>query len=91
MNATKQKMKGRKLHKEECPQKAAAEQRRYVGVPASLRIGEHNGIIADLPTDSLLKSILSRDNLNTAYRRVKSNRGAGGIDKMSVDELAIVP
>lgn len=87
MNATKQEMKGRKLHKEDCPQKAAAEQRGYAGVPASVRIAEHNDIITGLPADSLLKRILSRDNLNAAYKRVKSNRGAGGVDKMSVDEL----
>ena len=87
MNATKQEMKGRKLYKEDCPQKAAAEQRGYVGVPASVRIAEHNDIITGLPADSLLKRILSRDNLNAAYKRVKSNKGTGGVDKMSVDEL----
>lgn len=87
MNATKQEMKGRKLYKEDCPQKAAAEQRGYAGVPASVRIAEHNDIITGLPADSLLKRILSRDNLNAAYKRVKSNKGTGGVDKMSVDEL----
>ena len=87
MNVTKQNSKGRKLHKEDCPQKTAAEQQRYAGVPVSVRIAELSGIIADLPTDSLLKRIISRDNMNVAYQKVKSNRGAGGIDKMSVDEL----
>lgn len=87
MNVTKQEYKGRKFHKENCPQKVAAEQRGYAGVPASVRIAENNDIIADLPTDSLLKRIISRDNMNAAYFKVKSNRGAGGVDKMSVDEL----
>ena len=87
MNVTKQEYKGRKFHKENCPQKVAAEQRGYAGVPASVRIAELNDIIADLPTDSLLKRIISRDNMNVAYLKVKSNRGAGGVDKMSVDEL----
>ena len=87
MNVTKQEYKGRKFHKENCQQKAAAEQREYAGVPASVRIAELNDIIADLPTDSLLKRIISRDNMNAAYFKVKSNRGAGGVDKMSVDEL----
>ena len=87
MNVTKQEYKGRKFHKENCPQKVAAEQREYAGVPASVRIAEFNDIIADLPTDSLLKRIISRDNMNAAYLKVKSNRGAGGVDKMSVDEL----
>ena len=87
MNVTKQEYKGRKFHKENCPQKVAAEQQGYAGVPASVRITETSDIIADLPTDSLLKRIISRDNMNAAYFKVKSNRGAGGVDKMSVDEL----
>ena len=87
MNVTKQNDKGRKLHNEDCPQKVAAEQQGYAGVPVSVRLAELSGIIADLPTDSLLKRIISRDNMNVAYQKVKSNRGAGGIDKMSVDEL----
>ena len=87
MNVTKQEYKGRKFHNENCPQKVAAEQRGYAGVPASVRIAETSDIITDLPTDSLLKRIISRDNMNAAYFKVKSNRGAGGVDKMSVDEL----
>ena len=87
MNATKQSHKGRKLHKGDCPQKVAAEQREYAGVLRSVRIAETRDIIADLPADSLLKRIISRDNMNNAFLKVKSNRGAGGVDKMSVDEL----
>ena len=87
MNVTKQEYKGRKFHNENCPQKVAAEQRGYAGVPASVRIAENNDFIADLPMDSLLKRIISRDNMNAAYFKVKSNQGAGGVDKMSLDEL----
>ena len=35
----------------------------------------------------LLDRILSRDNMNLAYKRVKANKGAGGIDDVEVDEL----
>ena len=35
----------------------------------------------------LLDRILSRDNMNLAYKRVKANKGAGGIDEVEVDEL----
>lgn len=35
----------------------------------------------------MLEEILSRENMNAAYKRVKSNHGAGGVDGMSVDEL----
>ena len=34
----------------------------------------------------LMEKILDRDNLNRAYQRVRSNRGAPGIDGMTVDE-----
>ena len=35
----------------------------------------------------LLEEILSRDNMLLAYKRVKSNKGASGIDGVSVDEI----
>ncbi len=38
-------------------------------------------------TEGLLEQILSRDNLNRAYKQVKRNKGADGIDGMQVDEL----
>ena len=35
----------------------------------------------------LLEKILSRDNMNLAYKRVKANKGAGGVDGVEMDEL----
>ena len=35
----------------------------------------------------LLEKILHRDNLNTAYKRVKQNGGAAGVDRMTVEEM----
>ena len=35
----------------------------------------------------MLERILERRNLNEAYKHVKRNHGAGGVDRMSVDEL----
>ena len=37
--------------------------------------------------EELLERILSRDNLNLAYKRVKANKGSHGVDGMTVDEL----
>jgi retron-type reverse transcriptase len=34
-----------------------------------------------------MEQVCQRDNLNLAYKRVKSNKGAAGIDQMSVTEL----
>jgi len=35
----------------------------------------------------LMDMILSRENLNRAYKKVVSNKGASGVDKMTVEEL----
>jgi len=35
----------------------------------------------------LLERIVSRDNLNLAYQKVKANKGSHGVDGMTVDEL----
>ena len=35
----------------------------------------------------MLEAIVSTENLNRAYKRVKKNKGAGGVDGMKVDEL----
>ena len=35
----------------------------------------------------LLEQILSPANLNAAYKRVKQNKGAGGVDEMEVESL----
>lgn len=48
---------------------------------AKLETAERNG------AETVLEKILRRDNLNAAYKRVKQNGGAAGIDKMTVDEM----
>jgi len=48
---------------------------------ASLENAEKDG------AESLLERVLHRDNLNAAYKRVKQNRGAAGVDGMTVDEM----
>lgn len=39
-------------------------------------------------TETLMEEVTHRDNLNRAYRRVMANKGAPGVDGMTVDELA---
>jgi group II intron reverse transcriptase/maturase len=87
MNVTKNEIKDRQLHNEDYLQMVSAEQKEYAEVSAHSRITENNDIITDFQTDELLEQILQPDNLNKAYKKVKSNKGAGGIDGMSVDEL----
>ena len=62
-----------------------AEQGEYPKASNHERINENNDFIMDMQTDRLLEMILDRDNMNNAYLRVKSNKGVGGVDKMSVD------
>ena len=40
-------------------------------------------------TEHLMEETCQRENLNRAYRRVKSNRGAPGTDGMTVAELGV--
>ena len=87
MNVTDKEVKYRQLHIEDYLQKVPAEQGEYAEVYDSLRITENNVINAGLSTERLLEEILDKDNMNKAFKKVKSNKGAGGIDKMEVDEL----
>lgn len=87
MKVTKDGIKDRQLHTGGYLQMVSAEQKENAEVFAHQRIAENNDIITDFQTDSLLERILHRDNLNKAYKKVKSNKGAGGIDGMNVDEL----
>jgi len=93
MNVTKNELKDRQLHIEDYLQMVSAEQKEHAEVSAHSKITENNIIVTDFtdgtigPTDNLLEKILDKTNLNNAYKKVKSNKGAGGVDGMSVDEL----
>lgn len=64
-----------------CLQRDSAEHKEYAGAQSADKqeVREQDG--ADL-----LEKILDRDNLNRAYKQVKGNRGAPGIDGMTVEE-----
>jgi RNA-directed DNA polymerase len=68
-------------------QRDRAELEGYAGGQTYMRITENNITNADKPSCGLLEQILSPTNLNRAYKRVKSNDGSGGIDKMEVESL----
>jgi group II intron reverse transcriptase/maturase len=87
MNVTKDGIKDRQPLKEGYPQMVSAEQKEYAEASAHTRIAENNHIITDFQTDKLMERILNKDNMNMAFKRVKSNKGAGGVDGMNVDEL----
>ena len=87
MNVTESRFKNRQLHMEDYLQMVSAEQKEYAEVLDHQKIIEKSGVITDYWTDNLLDLILRKDNLNAAYKKVKSNKGSGGIDGMQVDEL----
>ena len=87
MNVTEDRFKDRQLHIEDYLQMVSAEQKEYAEVSDCARITENNDIITDLQTTGLLERILQNQNLNWAYKKVKSNKGAGGVDGMDVEEL----
>jgi RNA-directed DNA polymerase len=92
MNVTKTGAKCSQLssgnsHMEDSLQKNSAEHKGYAGVHNPERITENNITNADMSKERLLEKIVDRNNMNKAYKRVKSNKGAYGTDKMGVDEL----
>ncbi len=77
----------RQFRKGNHEQMISAEQKKYAQVYAQRRITENNSTNMNRQTDGLLERILDRNNTNLAYKRVKSNKGAGGVDGMRVDTL----
>ena len=70
-----------------CPQKNRTASEGYVGVQTFIGITENTLTSNYHSEDGLLAHILSPPNLNKAYKQVKRNKGAGGVDKMQVESL----
>ncbi len=69
------------------PQKVSAERKEYAEACAPPKITETDITSTNEQTEGLLEQILDTRNLEQAYKQVKRNKGAGGIDGMQVDEL----
>lgn len=82
-------MKGRKqkISKGSYLQKNRAEPEDYVGVQTCMWITENNLTSIEQTGYGMLEQILSPANLNAAFKRVKQNKGAGGVDEMEVESL----
>lgn len=87
MNVTNEGIKYRQLHMEDYLQMVSAEQKEYAEVYVPSKITENNITNIDLSKADLLEKILDKDNLNKAFKKVKSNKGAGGVDGMGVESL----
>ena len=78
---------GRQLHIEDYLQENKLETEGNVEVPSNLVVSPLEEVDTKTVTNELLEKILSQDNMNLAFKRVKANKGASGIDNMTVDEL----
>ena len=70
-----------------CPQRDSAEHKEYAEALIGQRMTENNITDADRQVGGLLERIVSAGNMNRAYKKVKKNKGASGIDGMKVEEL----
>ena len=70
-------------NEESCLQRDSAERKGYVRAHRSFnRIWKER----DSAEPDILGKILNKDNLNRAYKRVKANKGAPGVDGMTIEE-----
>lgn len=62
-------------------QRDSVEHKEYAGACST-----ENREVAERDGADLLEKVLDRDNLNRAYKRVKANKGACGVDGMTIEE-----
>ena len=74
------------IENNDCSQRDSAEYEGYAKASRSFnRIWKER----DSTQPRLLETILYKDNLNRAYKRVKTNKGAPGIDGMTIDDALL--
>ena len=66
-----------------CLQRDSTECEGYAGAQSAVQPGNEETAGR---SQNLVEAILYRDNLNRAYKRVKANKGAPGVDGMTVEE-----
>ncbi len=87
MKDTKKYDESRQLHMEDYLQENRVELKNNVEVHSISPMSKEGRNDGSEYGSDLLERILSRNNLNNAYKRVKANKGSHGIDGMTVDEL----
>lgn len=87
MKDTRKCVENRQLHNEGCLQEDRVELEGKAGAFSISSMSDKEANDGNVYTIGLLEKILDNDNMNRAYKRVKSNKGKPGIDGMTVDEL----
>lgn len=72
---------------EDRPRRDRTEFEGYEGVQTYIWMTEDNVVEVPLDKEHLLETILNPQNLNQAYKCVVRNKGCGGIDRMSCEQL----
>lgn len=82
-------MKGgkQKISRDTYLQDRRAKPESHAGGQTFMWITENNLTNINKPEYGLLEQILSPFNMNQAFKKVRSNKGSGGIDKMGVESL----
>ena len=70
-----------------CPQRVRRASEWYEGVQTYIWMTEDNIVEEPFDKEHLLETILDPKNLNRAYKQVVKNKGCGGVDKMSCEQL----
>ncbi len=70
-----------------CPQRVRTASEWYEGVQTYIWMTEDNIVEEPFDKEHLLETILDPKNLNRAYKQVVKNKGCGGVDKMSCEQL----
>ena len=70
-----------------CLQRDRTESEEYAGVQTVIGISHESLVEVNLSSEMLLETIMSRGNMNAAYKRVMSNKGSGGVDNMGLEDL----
>ena len=83
----KERMQKTSARANDCPQRARTESEWYEGVQTYIWMTEDNVVEVPFDKEHLLEVILSLANLNAAYKCVVRNKGCGGVDKMSCEQL----
>ncbi|HAT71983.1 MAG TPA: group II intron reverse transcriptase/maturase [Elusimicrobia bacterium] len=69
------------------PQDKGVEPRDTAGALSDPSASESGQDDSERKAERLLEAIVSRENLNLAYKRVKANGGSHGVDGMTIEEL----
>ncbi|GKX27735.1 group II intron reverse transcriptase/maturase [Vallitalea longa] len=87
MKDTKKCEEGRQLHTEDYSRESKVELDGNEKVPSISLTSDRKQNDESVYDSRLLEKILDKDNMNKAFKRVKSNKGSHGIDKLTIDEL----